>query len=94
MSKCRVNKYLPGGRCGGDAGRSQLNPEFDSSLSRLIQQREQLDAAMKPVKAEPPELAKNSIKTMPSQAIAVVQKKSYGKDQDIELLLQGDYMDE
>ena len=49
MSKCQINKYLPGGRCGGDVGKSELNPEFDSSLSRLIQQREQLDMAMKPV---------------------------------------------
>ena len=96
-----MNKYRPGGRCGGEPNRSETNPEFDSSLSRLLQQRDQLDALMKPVVIDPPHAhahAKPSTITpltpsvKPSvSTLTVVQKKTYGKDQDIELLLQGDY---
>jgi hypothetical protein len=90
-----MNKYRPGGRCGGEPNRSETNPEFDSSLSRLLQQRDQLDALMKPVVIDPPTgHAKPSTITplTPSvSTLTVVQKKTYGKDQDIELLLQGDY---
>lgn len=103
-----MNKYRPGGRCGGEPNRSETNPEFDSSLSRLLQQRDQLDALMKPVVIDPPHAhahAKPStitpltpsvkpsaqIPSAKTSTLTVVQKKTYGKDQDIELLLQGDY---
>ena len=106
-----MNKYRPGGRCGGEASRSEPNPEFDSSLNRLLQQREQLDAMMKPIESLPakPETVRTlpiqlspspsnfaysqtkDIAYLPTKDITVVQKKTYGKDQDIELLLQGDY---
>ena len=95
-----MNKYRPGGRCGGEPNRSETNPEFDSSLSRLLQQRDQLDALMKPVVIDPP-TGKESritpltpsvqIPSVNTSSLTVVQKKTYGKDQDIELLLQGDY---
>jgi hypothetical protein len=104
MSKCQMNKYRPGGRCGGEPNRSETNPEFDSSLSRLLQQRDQLDAMMKPVVIAPPTgkdsritpltpSAKPSVQIPSANTVTltVVQKKTYGKDQDIELLLQGDY---
>lgn len=95
-----MNKYRPGGRCGGEPNRSETNPEFDSSLSRLLQQRDQLDAMMKPVVIDPPTGKASRITPLtpsvqiPSantSTLTVVQKKTYGKDQDIELLLQGDY---
>jgi hypothetical protein len=92
-----MNKYRPGGRCGGEPNRSETNPEFDSSLSRLLQQRDQLDAMMKPVVIDPPTGKDSRITPLTPSAkpsastLTVVQKKTYGKDQDIELLLQGDY---
>jgi len=94
-----MNKYRPGGRCGGEPNRSETNPEFDSSLSRLLQQRDQLDAMMKPVVIDPPTGKDSRITPLtpsvqPSAntvTLTVVQKKTYRKDQDIELLLQGDY---
>jgi hypothetical protein len=103
-----VNKYLPGGRCGGEAGRSETNPEFDSSLNRLLQQREQLDMAMKPVTSEEPKSQpppKKNIQGLPASlpmprptprelGLVAVAPVKRNKDADIELLLQGDYMDE
>jgi len=109
-----MNKYRPGGRCGGEPNRSETNPEFDSSLSRLLQQRDQLDAMMKPVVIDPPtgkdsritpltpsvqpsaqipsvQIPSVQIPSANTSTLTVVQKKTYGKDQDIELLLQGDY---
>ena len=104
-----MNKYRPGGRCGGEPNRSETNPEFDSSLSRLLQQRDQLDALMKPVVIDPPtgkdsritpltpsakpsvQIPSVQIPSANTSTLTVVQKKTYGKDQDIELLLQGDY---
>jgi hypothetical protein len=94
-----MNKYRPGGRCGGEVSRSETNPEFDSSLSRLLQQRDQLDAMMKPVVIDPPTgkhctitpLTPSVQPSLNTSTLTVVQKKTYRKDQDIELLLQGDY---
>ena len=96
MSKCQINKYLPGGRCGGDVGKSELNPQFDSSLSRLIQQREQLDMAMKPVQepaAKPNQTQQTQKQQIQTQAIAIIPTVKRNKEADIELLLQGDYVE-
>jgi len=80
-----MNKYRPGGRCGGDTPSSQSNPEFNSSLASLLQQREQQDALFAPVAtaAKPTPQKKELVIT---QTTPKISKEAY-----IQLLLEGDY---
>jgi len=82
-----MNKYRPGGRCGGDTPSSKSNPEFNSSLASLLQQREQQDALIAPVAgavaAKPTPQKKELVIT---QTTPKVSKEAY-----IQLLLEGDY---
>jgi len=84
-----MNKYRPGGRCGGDSkGDTKCNPEFNSSLAALMAQRDKQDAAFSgpPVvpEAKKTPVAKNQI------VITETTTKST-KDAYIQLLLEGDY---
>jgi hypothetical protein len=82
-----MNKYRPGGRCGGDTPSSKSNPEFNSSLASLLQQREQQDALFAPVAtttaAKPTTQKKELVIT---QTTPKISKEAY-----IQLLLEGDY---
>ena len=87
-----MNKYRPGGRCGGDTPSTQSNPEFNSSLASLLQQREQQDALFAPTTtahaasapvAKPKAQKKELVIT---QTTPKVSKEAY-----IQLLLEGDY---
>ena len=80
-----MNKYRPGGRCGGDTPSSKSNPEFNSSLASLLQQREQQDALFAPVAGavQPTPQKKELVIT---QTTPKVSKEAY-----IQLLLEGDY---
>ena len=47
MSKCQMNKYRAGGRCGGDsAGFQQKAGVTNASLASLISAREAQDASL------------------------------------------------
>jgi hypothetical protein len=95
MSKCQVNKYRPGGRCGGDAPKQTSNPEFNSSLASLLQQRERQDAMFTgaPAPAAAPAAPVNPQKNQ----VAIVETKpkatALDKQAYIQLVLDGDYED-
>lgn len=84
MSKCQMNKYRPGGRCGGDSAskETKANPEFNSSLASLLQKREQQDALFHGVSAPAPAPA--------TKEVAIV-KKPVAKDDYIKIIMEGDY---
>jgi hypothetical protein len=79
-----MNKYRPGGRCGGDSTskETKANPEFNSSLASLLQQREQQDALFHGVPT--PVVAPTT------KEVALVQKP-VAKDDYIKIIMEGDY---
>ena len=88
MSKCQMNKYRPGGRCGGSSASketSKENPEFNSSLAFLLQKREEQNALFHaaPVQAQPQEtiVVKKT----------VAKDKPLAKDDYINIIMEGDY---
>jgi len=83
-----MNKYRPGGRCGGDTPSTQSNPEFNSSLASLLQQREQQDALFAPVAA-----AATVVKptTQKKELVITQTTPKVSKEAYIQLLLEGDY---
>ena len=82
-----MNKYRPGGRCGGDSApkETKANPEFNSSLASLLQQREQQDALFHGASAHTPVVA-----TKEKKELAIVQKP-VAKDDYIKIIMEGDY---
>ena len=94
-----MNKYRPGGRCGGDTAKEKSNPEFNASLASLLQQRERQDAMFTgPVvsaTAETPQ--KNQLAIVESKPKETKPKESnpkataLDKQAYIQLLLEGDY---
>jgi hypothetical protein len=84
-----MNKYRPGGRCGGDSAskETKANPEFNSSLASLLQQREQQDALFHGVSAHTPVAVPS---TKEKKELAIVQKP-VAKDDYIKIIMEGDY---
>lgn len=94
MSKCQMNKYRPGGRCGGDSkGDTKCNPEFNSSLASLMAQRDKQDAmftspSVASQAGAPPTGQKSAAK---NQLVITETTTKTSKDAYIQLLLEGDY---
>jgi hypothetical protein len=84
-----MNKYRPGGRCGGDTPSTQSNPEFNSSLASLLQRREQQDALF----AAQPAVQVSTQKETPQKKELVITQTTpkVSKEAYIQLLLEGDY---
>jgi hypothetical protein len=88
-----MNKYRPGGRCGGDSkGDTKCNPEFNSSLASLMAQRDKQDAMFTSPsvasQAAPPTGQKPAAK---NQLVITETTTKATKDAYIQLLLEGDY---
>jgi hypothetical protein len=85
-----MNKYRPGGRCGGSSAEKQANPEFNASLASLLQQRERQDALFAPASAQQQQPQQQP---QPQQAIQLRKKENQPKPRidDINFLLEGDY---
>jgi hypothetical protein len=85
-----MNKYRPGGRCGGDTPSTQSNPEFNSSLASLLQRREQQDALFAPVAVA---VVATAAKPTPQKKELVITQTTpkVSKEAYIQLLLEGDY---
>jgi len=85
-----MNKYRPGGRCGGDSkGDTKCNPEFNSSLASLMAQRDKQDAMFtSPSVASAPATQKPAAK---NQLVITETTTKATKDAYIQLLLEGDY---
>ena len=84
-----MNKYRPGGRCGGDSkGETKCNPEFSSSLSALMAQRDKQDAMF----SSPP--SSTETKSPAKKQLVITETTSKpNKNAYIQLLLEGDYED-
>jgi len=90
-----MNKYRPGGRCGGDSATKQgSNPEFNASLASLLQQRDRQDAFFSAAPA-PAAVAGAQAKpnhTEQKNQLAITKNQSkLTKEEYIQLLLAGDY---
>lgn len=86
MSKCQMNKYKAGGRCGG--GDSRAPSEFSSSdastaLSRLLAAREAQDNCVKGVGCAAP-VSSSSLQ------LVVQQKPVQDKKSCIDIIMAGD----
>jgi len=92
-----MNKYRPGGRCGGDSAKQTSNPEFNASLASLLQQRERQDALFAPASAQasaPTGAAHGPAKPQQKTANQLVITETHpkqSKEAYIQLLLEGDY---
>ena len=88
-----MNKYRPGGRCGGDSkGDTKCNPEFSSSLASLMAQREKQDAMFSPSTAAHPGREEAQQKPVAKNQLVITETtKKPNKDAYIQLLLEGDY---
>ena len=89
MSKCNMNKFKVGGRCGGDSS-SGASAKGDtqgvaSSFSALMAARDAQDRA----------LTAPAIQTTPNQQAIVIAKKPIADKQKImDFILQGDMNDD
>ena len=89
-----MNKYRPGGRCGGDTAKEKSNPEFNASLASLLQQRERQDAmftgpVVSATAATPQKNQLAIVESKPKESkpkATALDKQAY-----IQLLLEGDY---
>jgi hypothetical protein len=93
-----MNKYRPGGRCGGDSATKQgSNPEFNASLASLLQQRDRQDAFFSAAPAAPAAVAEAEAQVKPNRTeqknqLAITKNQSkLTKEEYIQLLLAGDY---
>ena len=95
-----MNKYRPGGRCGGDTTKSPASsgssgspasPEFNSSLAALMAQRDKQDAMwVGPTSQDKTEM-KPEVKPDVKNQIVVKPASKPNDDAYIKLLLEGDY---
>jgi len=87
-----MNKYRPGGRCGGTSAEKQANPEFNASLASLLQQRERQDAMFAPASAKQQQQTQSQPQPQQLQ-LRTKENKPKSTLDDINLLLEGDYED-
>ena len=91
MSKCNMNKFKAGGRCGGDSSASGASAKGDTqgvatSFSALMAARDAQDRAFTaPMQKEV---------TPTQQAIVIVKKPIADKQKIMDLILQGDMNDD
>ncbi len=103
MSKCNMNKFKPGGRCGGDSGAcAKENPSsVSSSYSALLAARDAQDRSfVTPALKQMFEAAKpqHIVQASPSgggeqQAIIIAKKPVIDKQKIMDMILQGDMSD-
>jgi hypothetical protein len=91
MSKCQMNKYKAGGRCGGSgSGKPVLEGSgggLGQSLSAMMAARDQQDSMWS--SPSPPSAA-----PMQQQNQLVLQPKvAQDRKKDLEFILQGDFAD-
>lgn len=85
-----MNKYRPGGRCGGDSkGDTISNPEFNSSLAALMAQRDKQDMAFG--SSVPATEVEKKPAAAKKQLVITETTTKQTKDAYIQLLLEGDY---
>ena len=86
-----MNKYRPGGRCGGDSATKQAsNPEFNASMASLLQQRDRQDALFS-ASASAGEAAPLIHTQQKNQLVTTKNQSKLTKEEYIQLLLAGDY---
>lgn len=90
MSKCQMNKYRAGGRCGGSAqpGRESHGTIVSGALANLMAAREQQDRAFAPV--APPVPAPPAQVTSHALVKQVAQPRPEKKE-CIDIILGGDF---
>ena len=90
MSKCQMNKYKAGGRCGGSAQPGRGGDEASSAkvvsgaLANLMAAREQQDRVFAPPTA--PALVDNQL-----QPLAIIKKSVIDKKSCIDIILGDDF---
>ena len=95
MSKCNMNKFKAGGRCGGDSS-SGTSAKGDTqgvatSFSALMAARDAQDRAF----TAPTVIASARPAVIPTeQAIVIVKKPIADKQKIMDLILQGDMNDD
>ena len=85
MSKCQMNKYRAGGRCGGSAqpGRESHGSIVSGALANLMAAREQQDRAFAPV-APPVQVTSHAL-------VKQVAQPRPEKKECIDIILGGDF---
>ena len=91
MSKCNMNKFKPGGRCGGDSVpvKKEDTQGVSSSYSALLAARDAQDRSFAtPALKQMFEAAKPE-----QQAIIIAKKPVIDKQKIMDMILQGDMSD-
>ena len=85
MSKCQMNKYRAGGRCGGSAqpGRESHGTIVSGALANLMAAREQQDRAFAPISA-PAQVTSHAL-------VKQVAQPRPEKKECIDIILGGDF---
>jgi hypothetical protein len=96
MSKCQMNKYRAGGRCGGSAqpgrggGEASSASVVSGALANLMAAREQQDRVFAPATATAtataPALVDNQLQTL-----AIIKKSVIDKKSCIDIILGDDF---
>lgn len=100
MSKCQMNKYKAGGRCGGSgSGRPVLEGSgggLGQSLSAMMAARDQQDSMWSAPSAAPSPASATIVqdKQRAQHQIVLAQPKvAQDRKKDLEFILQGDFAD-
>ena len=94
MSKCGINRYKAGGRCGSFEtsvkGNGEDGPQIGTSFAAMLAAREAQDASFKaPVKQYATPALTQAVAT---QAVVLKQPQlANSKQKDIDMILQGDF---
>ena len=95
MSKCQMNKYRAGGRCGGSAqpGRESHGTIVSGALANLMAAREQQDRTFAPV-APPvpaPPVPAPPVQVTSHALVKQVAPPRLEKKECIDIILNGDF---
>ena len=94
MSKCQINKYKAGGRCGGtssSASEGYTSAEFTAYLTKRQEQDRLFSGTASSQSVKPSQLATTS--AVESKAIVTQMPQQIDRKKDIDDILNGDFLE-
>jgi len=96
MSKCQINKYKAGGRCGGttaSASEGYTSAEFTAYLTKRQEQDRLFSATATASSASSASSASTATAAAESKAIVIQKPPQFNRKKDIDDILNGDFLE-